>query len=140
MIGDEIVREVRRVREAYAARFNFDLMAIYRDLKEKEKKSGRKYLNLSSKTKAKKKSASEARHQNRRTGASHDTIQTIKLLWEALENAPFPELGKQVGGFALYDSLLAGTAKSVLTGSKVKPADIPLPDEETREVVKQIRK
>jgi len=38
---DPIVEEVRKVRDAYAKRFNYDLDAIYRDLKEKERKSGR---------------------------------------------------------------------------------------------------
>ena len=39
--SDPIVDEVRRARDAYAARFNYDLRAIYRDLKEQEKRSGR---------------------------------------------------------------------------------------------------
>ena len=39
--SDPIVDEVRRAREAYAARVNHDLRAIYRDLKEQEKRSGR---------------------------------------------------------------------------------------------------
>ena len=38
MTRDRIVEEVRRIRERYAARFNFDLDAIYRDLKEREEK------------------------------------------------------------------------------------------------------
>jgi hypothetical protein len=38
MTKDPIVEEVRRVRRQYAARFKFDLDAIYRDLKEREKK------------------------------------------------------------------------------------------------------
>jgi len=42
--SDPIVEEVRRVRDAYAACFNYDLRAIYRDLKEKEKRSGRKVV------------------------------------------------------------------------------------------------
>jgi hypothetical protein len=42
--SDPIVEEVRRVRDAYAARFNYDLRAIYRDLKEQEKRSGRKVV------------------------------------------------------------------------------------------------
>ncbi len=40
--SDPIVDEVRRARDAYAARFNYDLRAIFRDLKEQEKQSGRK--------------------------------------------------------------------------------------------------
>jgi hypothetical protein len=35
---------VRRVRDAYAARFNYDLQAIFRDLKEQEKRSGREIV------------------------------------------------------------------------------------------------
>jgi hypothetical protein len=42
--SDPIVDEVRRARDAYAARFNYDLQAIYRDLKEQEKRSGRKVV------------------------------------------------------------------------------------------------
>lgn len=42
--SDPIVDEVRRARDAYAARFNYDLWAIFRDLKEKEKQSGRKVV------------------------------------------------------------------------------------------------
>lgn len=44
MIDDPIVAEVRQVRDRHAAKFNYDLDAIYRDLKEKEKASGRTYL------------------------------------------------------------------------------------------------
>lgn len=33
---DEIVEEIRATRESYAARFNYDLAAIYEDLKAKE--------------------------------------------------------------------------------------------------------
>jgi hypothetical protein len=36
MWSDPIVDEVRRVREAYAAQFNFDLDEIYQDLKRRE--------------------------------------------------------------------------------------------------------
>jgi hypothetical protein len=39
-MNDPIVEEVRRARDAYAARFNYDLDAIFRDIKEREKQSG----------------------------------------------------------------------------------------------------
>ena len=42
--SDPIVDEVRRARDAYAARFNYDLRAIYRDLKDQETRSGRKIV------------------------------------------------------------------------------------------------
>ena len=45
-VKDEIVEEVRAVREAYAARFNYDLAEMYKDLKEKEKASSRNMATL----------------------------------------------------------------------------------------------
>ena len=39
-MNDPIVEEVRRVRDAHAARFNYDLDAIFRDIKERVRKSG----------------------------------------------------------------------------------------------------
>lgn len=47
---DPIVEAVRKVRDAYARRFNYDLDAIYRDLKEKERKSGRPVVTFQAKT------------------------------------------------------------------------------------------
>jgi hypothetical protein len=38
---DEIVEEVRAAREAYAAKFHYDLMEMYQDLKAKEQARGR---------------------------------------------------------------------------------------------------
>lgn len=46
MWQDSIVEEVRQIREAYARQFKYDLQAIHRDLKEHEKKSGRKTVSL----------------------------------------------------------------------------------------------
>ena len=40
MQDDPIVDEVRQVRQAHAARFHFDLDAIFQDLKEQERRSG----------------------------------------------------------------------------------------------------
>jgi hypothetical protein len=39
-MNDPIVDEVRRVRDAHAARFNYDLDAIFQDIKKREKESG----------------------------------------------------------------------------------------------------
>ncbi len=44
MWEDPIVAEVRKIREAYAAQFNYDLTAIYHDLKRQEKESGRVFV------------------------------------------------------------------------------------------------
>ncbi len=43
-MNDPIVDEVRRIRDAYAARFNYDLDAIFQNIKEREKKSGLKFV------------------------------------------------------------------------------------------------
>jgi hypothetical protein len=45
-MNDPIVDEVRRVRDAHAARFHYDLDAIFRDIKEQEQKSGRTFVSL----------------------------------------------------------------------------------------------
>ncbi len=39
-MNDPIVDEVRRVRDAYAARFHYDLDAIFQDIKKREQASG----------------------------------------------------------------------------------------------------
>lgn len=52
-----IVLEVRKVKEQLAAKFNYDLDAMFRDLREREKTSGHRYVDLSKprrKTSAKK--------------------------------------------------------------------------------------
>lgn len=46
MAGDSVIDEVRAVREAYAARFDYDPGAICRDLREQAKKSGRTLISL----------------------------------------------------------------------------------------------
>jgi len=43
-MNDPIVDEVRRVRDAHAARFNYDLDAIFEDIKAREKKGGLKFV------------------------------------------------------------------------------------------------
>jgi hypothetical protein len=45
-MNDPIVDEVRRVRDAHAAMFNYDLDAIFQDIKEQEKKSGLKFVSF----------------------------------------------------------------------------------------------
>jgi len=43
-MNDPIVDEVRRIRDEYAAKFGYDLDAIFKDIKEQEKKSGLKFV------------------------------------------------------------------------------------------------
>ena len=49
MAIDNIVAEVRQTREAYAKQFNYDVYAMWRDLKERQQKSGRQGVSLSPK-------------------------------------------------------------------------------------------
>ena len=43
-MNDPLVDEVRSVRDAHASRFNYDLDAIFNEIKEQEKISGLKFV------------------------------------------------------------------------------------------------
>jgi hypothetical protein len=55
----------------------------------------------------------------------------IHALFAHLRNTPFPSLGRAVGDFVLYESLLAGTVCTFLAGGQIDPEAVPVPDEET---------
>ena len=44
---DPIIAELRAIRQAYAARFNYDVDAMFRDIRARQKASGRKYVRWS---------------------------------------------------------------------------------------------
>jgi len=44
MWQDPIVEEVRKTREAHAQKFNYDLKAIFQDIKKREKESGNNFI------------------------------------------------------------------------------------------------
>lgn len=46
MIDDPIVAEVRKARDEYARRFNYDLDAIGRDVQQKQAQSGSKLVSF----------------------------------------------------------------------------------------------
>jgi hypothetical protein len=46
MWKDPVVEEIRAIRDAYVKQFNYNLEAIYRDLKEQEAKSGWEVVSL----------------------------------------------------------------------------------------------
>ena len=46
---DPIVEEIHKIREAHAARFNFDIDAIFDDFERREKESGRPVVHLQAK-------------------------------------------------------------------------------------------
>ncbi len=47
MWQDEIIEEIRKIRDEHARQFNYDLKAIYLALKEEEKKSPLNFVNHS---------------------------------------------------------------------------------------------
>jgi hypothetical protein len=49
MWKDEIVGEIHQIREAYAKSFDYDLNAIFEDLRKKEAESGREVVSLTRK-------------------------------------------------------------------------------------------
>jgi hypothetical protein len=46
MWQDPIVEQIHKIRQEHAGKFNFDLRAIFEELKEQEKKSRRKIVSL----------------------------------------------------------------------------------------------
>ncbi|MCP4547324.1 MAG: hypothetical protein GY835_12775 [bacterium] len=66
--------------------------------------------------------------------------QSMKDLYERLRTLPFPNLGKRVGDFALYDALLAGCADRASRGGCVECSEVPVPAEETVNQVELLRK
>lgn len=46
MDTDPVVEEIRRNRDEYARRFNYNIRAICRDIREKQRKSGRPVVKL----------------------------------------------------------------------------------------------
>ena len=42
--SDPVIAEVRAVREQHAARFDYDVRAIFRDIRARQEASGRKYV------------------------------------------------------------------------------------------------
>jgi hypothetical protein len=41
MWTDPIIEEIHKIRQAHAAKFNYDIHAIVKDFQEKQKRSGR---------------------------------------------------------------------------------------------------
>ena len=56
---DEIVAEVRQVREEYAERFGFDVEAICGDLRKRQEEGGHRVVRLDSKTEKARSAAAE---------------------------------------------------------------------------------
>ena len=46
MHDNEVLEEIRKYREEYAKSFNYDLKAMFNDLRKKQEASGRKFVKL----------------------------------------------------------------------------------------------
>ena len=46
MPNDPIVDEIRAIRDAYAKQYDYDLDAIFEDIKKKEVESGRRFVSF----------------------------------------------------------------------------------------------
>lgn len=57
---DPIIAEVRAIRQAYAARFDYDIDAIFRDIRARQEASGHEYVRLSARTRSETSAASRA--------------------------------------------------------------------------------
>jgi hypothetical protein len=61
MINDPIVNEVRRARDELAKKFNYDVDAIFSDLREKQRKHSNRIVNLRRRRKSEQASAPDAK-------------------------------------------------------------------------------
>jgi len=60
-------------------------------------------------------------------------------LYLEARQCPFPRLGRIIGDFVLYDSLLMGVVSCRIAGDHVKALDIPVPDEESLAAAENLR-
>ncbi len=49
MKDDPIVQEIREIRDSYAAEFNYNLSALYKDIKKQEEMNGKLHYRLTPK-------------------------------------------------------------------------------------------
>ena len=45
-MNESIIDEIRKTRDAYAARFNYDVKAMMADIRKRQKKSGHKLVSF----------------------------------------------------------------------------------------------
>nr|VFK66638.1 MAG: hypothetical protein BECKUNK1418G_GA0071005_110111 [Candidatus Kentron sp. UNK]VFK72128.1 MAG: hypothetical protein BECKUNK1418H_GA0071006_109711 [Candidatus Kentron sp. UNK] len=46
---DQLIKEIRTIKDRLASKYNYDLRAMYSDIAQKQRASNRKIVNLSSK-------------------------------------------------------------------------------------------
>lgn len=64
MWEDPIVKEIHKIREEHAAKFNYDIDAMFQDLQAKEAQSGVKYVSFDPKLPVKRKTRKHKPRKN----------------------------------------------------------------------------
>ena len=102
-MNDPIVEEIRKYREQYAAKFNYDLAAICKDLRERQATCGRQVV---------------SRPPKRVSEQEHINAESDHLFWDAWSTF------RQRLALKLSD-VLAEPKKAVNWPSNVNPTNIP---------------
>jgi len=68
MWDDPIVEEVRKARDEYAAKFDYDLERIFQDIKERERQSEHRFVSLAPKLVAPPEKLGRSRSRARSSG------------------------------------------------------------------------
>lgn len=58
-------------------------------------------------------------------------MEKLRQLAKELDGLPFPERGRRVGDFGLFDGLLFGQVSSVIAGATLHPSQVLGPDDES---------
>lgn len=66
-------------------------------------------------------------------------MEKLRQLAKELDGLPFPERGRRVGNFGLFDGLLSGQVSSVIEGVSLHPNQVVDPDEESVSESERIR-
>jgi hypothetical protein len=53
LVADPIVEEIRQIREAQAAKYNYDVKAMFAAARKRQRRSGRKVISLAPKKRQK---------------------------------------------------------------------------------------
>lgn len=64
----------------------------------------------------------------------------LQARFDEFQKLAFPKLGKQVGDFPLYDSLIAGAVMTILSGRNIASKELPILDCESTQFIHALRK
>ncbi len=90
MPDDEIVADIRKIREEYAKRFNYDVRAMFEDLKKNQEARGRKLVSFARKQApvTSPKNRAEIVSLAKRVANLEVEVANLKARLDAIEKAP----------------------------------------------------